>query len=260
MNTKYPIILVHGIIIKDIGLIKSFGKIDSNLKAKGFKVYKSKIDGFATIENNALALKKEIDRLIDKWGCGKVNIIAHSKGGLDAKYMIQNLGMEDKVASLTTLCTPHKGSPIASSILKSPRWILKFLAFWINLFYRIFGDKNPDSLTVCEELAQVDENSSEVFDTCKTYCQSYSSKLEDSKDDFVMGLPHKFYNKFTNGAENDGLVSPDSASSFGEYKGKAIEGSWSHSEIVDFMVKKKKREKVYSFYYKICENLIAKGF
>ena len=32
MNTKYPIIFVHGIAIRDLFFIKSFGRIDSNLK------------------------------------------------------------------------------------------------------------------------------------------------------------------------------------------------------------------------------------
>ena len=56
MNTRYPIILVHGIAIKDFLFIKSFGKIDKVLSKQGYKVYKSKIDGFGTIENNAGAV------------------------------------------------------------------------------------------------------------------------------------------------------------------------------------------------------------
>ena len=109
MNTKYPIILVHGIIIKDIKFIKSFGNIDRILKIQGHHVYKSNVDGVGTIENNASMLKEEILSILEKEKVDKVNIIAHSKGGLDSKYMIQQLGMEDHVASLTTLCTPHKG-------------------------------------------------------------------------------------------------------------------------------------------------------
>jgi len=43
----------------------------------------------------------------------KVLIIAHSMGGLDARYMISRLGMEEHVAALLTVCTPHRGSPYA---------------------------------------------------------------------------------------------------------------------------------------------------
>jgi triacylglycerol lipase len=42
----------------------------------------------------------------------KIHIIAHSMGGLDARLLIsRNLkGLRDRIASLTTLCTPHEGS------------------------------------------------------------------------------------------------------------------------------------------------------
>lgn len=260
MNTKYPIVLVHGIAIKDFLFVKSFGQIDRILRIEGFSVYKSKIDGFGTIENNANKLKEEIENILKEYNVDKVNIIAHSKGGLDCKYLIQNLGMEDKVASLTTLCTPYKGSPIASGILKAPRWILKFIAFWINLWYRIFGDKKPDCLKVCEELAQtpnIEEETIKISD--KVYCQSYSSKMKRSRDDFIMGIPLMFSRYFENGKDSDGLVPVDSAK-MGEYKGDAMDDSISHSEIIDFMVKKKKRDKIYAFYSGICEDLKNRGF
>ena len=260
MKTKYPIILVHGIVIKDIFFIKSFGRIDKNLRKNGYTVYKSNVDGFGTIENNAEILKKEIMEVIEKEKCEKVNIIAHSKGGLDSKYMITNLGMEDKVASLTTLCTPHKGSPIASNILRLPNWMLKLIAFWLNFWYRIFGDKHPDSLTVCKQLAKKKDIEIETLNISdKVYCQSYSTKMEKAKDDFIMGIPLIFFHYFEKDVESDGLVS-SSSSIFGDYKGQAIDESISHSEITDFFVSKKKKEKIYAFYDELCRDLINRGF
>ena len=260
MTTKYPIILVHGIIIKDFLFVKSFGQIDRILKVFGFTVYKSRVDGFGTIENNAQILKDEILKIIEETKCEKVNIIAHSKGGLDSKYMIQELGMEDYVASLTTLCTPHKGSPIATGILKFPRWMLKFVAFWINLWYRIFGDKHPNTLKVCEQLAKIDSIEMDTLNfNKKVYCQSYSTKMKRAREDFVMGIPFMFFRHFEKGTESDGLVGKDSAR-FGDYKGEAIEDSISHSEIIDFMVKRKKKDKIYAFYSTLCEDLKARGY
>jgi hypothetical protein len=101
MKTKYPIILVHGIALKDFKFLKSFGEIDRILRIQGYSVYKAKTDGFGSIANNAMQLKEEIVKILEAEGVDKVNIIAHSKGGLDSKYMIENLGMEDYVASLT---------------------------------------------------------------------------------------------------------------------------------------------------------------
>ncbi len=255
MATKYPIVLVHGIVMKDILFFRAFGRIEKVLKEEGNTVYVSKIDGFGTTKTNALALKEEILSLIEKEGCEKVNIIAHSKGGLDSKRMINEFQMEDKVASLTTLCTPHQGSPVASGILKLPKWMLLVVDFWLNFWYRIFGDKHPNALEVCRELALSEESAEELISD-KVYCQSYSAVLEKSRDDFIMGIPLMF-SRCWDDRESDGLV-PSESSRFGSYRGR-VEGSVSHTEIVDFMVKKKKRERIFAFYRELCKELEEKG-
>ena len=51
----------------------------------------------------------------------RVVIIAHSMGGLDARYMISRLGMDDRVTALVTITTPHRGSPYADWCLHAPR-------------------------------------------------------------------------------------------------------------------------------------------
>ena len=156
MKTRYPIILVHGLGMRDTFFMKSWGRIDKVLRDQGYTVYKSHADAFGSVKTNAAQLKLEITAVLEANGTDKVNIIAHSKGGLDARYMIRELGMAPRVASLTTLCTPHRGSPIASFILRFPRFAVKYAAFWFDTVYRILGDKQPDSFTACEELKQTD--------------------------------------------------------------------------------------------------------
>ncbi len=259
MATKYPILLVHGIMLKDIAFIKAFGKIEKILRAEGYDVYTSQIDGLGTTETNAKQLCEEITHILTQTGAKKINLIAHSKGGLDSKRMITDHAMEDRVASLTTLCTPHKGSPIATALLKLPRFIIAIINFWLNFWYRIFGDKHPNALEVCRELALIDhiEESTLGFSD-KVYCQSYSSTLKKSKDDFVMGIPLMFSHYYED-KPSDGLVSADS-SRFGNYRGDCTDISVSHSEIVDFMAKKKKREKIFAFYTELCRELSKNGF
>lgn len=260
MQTKYPIVLVHGMALKDWHFIKSFGEIDRILRIQGYHVYKAKIDGFGTIETNAMQLKEEILKILAKEGVEKVNIIAHSKGGLDSKYLITNLNMEDKIASLTTLCTPHQGSPIATNILRAPRWILKIIAFFIDTFFRIFGDKHPNSLKVCEELKRSENIAIETLNISrKTYCQSFSSSMEKITDDWVQAIPLAFSRYFEKGVDTDGLVPHDSAI-FGVYKGNCADGSYSHSQITDWMLPKKKKDKLYHFYSALCEELVYMGF
>lgn len=247
--------------MKEIRYVHAFGKIDRVLKNEGFSVYVAKHDGFGTIENNALQIKDEILKILEKENCNKVNIIAHSKGGLDCKYLIKELGMEDYVASLTTICTPHKGSPIASGFLKFPNWILRIIAFWLNLFYRILGDKHPDSLAVCKQLQRVDAIQDETKGfSDKVYCQSYSSRMEKIKDDFVMSAPYIISHFFEKDKLTDGMVPEDSAV-WENYRGQADEETpLSHGEIICLLTTKKKKEKVYEFWTKICIDLAQKGF
>ncbi|MBQ7455561.1 MAG: hypothetical protein IJS53_03885 [Clostridia bacterium] len=178
MKTRYPIVLVHGLGMKDTFFMRSFGRIDRLLRVQGYEVYKSRVDGMGTVAGNAAQLKREIDEILRRAHAEKVNIIAHSKGGLDAKYMIRRLGMAGRVASLTTLCTPHRGSPIASFVLRFPRFLLRIAAFFVNAFYRLLGDRAPDSLTACEELRRVERVDQETLNVSGgVFCQSFSSAV-----------------------------------------------------------------------------------
>ena len=259
MSSKYPIILVHGIAAKQLKILNAFGKIGHELEKEGYKVYIADTDGFGSIENNAAQLKKFIQRVMEETGAEKVNIIGHSKGGLDSKYMITKLGMEDKVASLTTLCTPHKGSIIASKIWKLPMPIKKIIAFFIDMFYCLFlGDKHPDSLRACDQLREVDEVEETLQFSYKVYCQSYSTNISSMKDCFVMALPMKLQHHFEI-YDNDGMVSEESAQ-FGCYRGKCLDIPVSHIQIIDLFSKKSQKEQIYAFYKKVCLELSEMGF
>ena len=259
MSSKYPIILVHGLAAKQLRILNAFGQIGEELKKEGYTVYISDNDGFGSVENNAEQLKRFIEKVLKDTGAEKVNIIAHSKGGLDSKYMITKLGMEDKVASLTTLCTPHKGSIIASKIWDLPMPIKKILAFFIDMFYCLFlGDKHPDSMRACEQLRSVDAGEDTLQFSYKVYCQSYSTGISDIKDCFIMALPMMIQHHYEI-PDNDGVVSEESAQ-FGCYRGKCLDIPVSHVQIIDLFSKKSQKEQIYSFYKKVCRELSEMGF
>jgi len=167
--------------------------------------------------------------------------------------------MRDKVASVTFLCTPHKGSEIATKLYALPKIVRGFIVFWLNFWYRIFGDKHPNVLEACRQLTASKED---VLDGIGAhdgiFMQSYSTVLEKSSDDFIMGIPLYFSRRYEQD-ESDGLVSVES-SKFASYNGHCIEESVSHTEIVDFMVKKDKKEKIYEFYKTLCADLEQRGY
>ncbi len=64
------------------------------------------------------SLKDMIDEILEKTGSEKIDIVAHSMGGLISKYYIKNYG-QDKVDDFIDITTPHLGSPDALKILMS---------------------------------------------------------------------------------------------------------------------------------------------
>lgn len=259
MPCRYPVILVHGIAAKQLRVFNAFGRIGHKLAESGERVYIADTDGFGTIEGNAEQLRAFVLRVLEACEVDKVNIIAHSKGGLDAKYMITHLGMEEHVASLTTLCTPHRGSIIASRIWQLPQWIKRTCAFFIDTTYRLLlRDKAPNSMRACEQLLYRHEDDETVAFSHAVYAQSYSSTLHRGKDCFLMSIPRYLYKKYED-IDNDGLVCSHSAR-FAHYRGECLDISVSHVQIIDLFAKRSQREKIYAFYLGICRELSEMGF
>jgi triacylglycerol lipase len=92
--------------------LEYFKGIASCLSAHGFEVYTTHVSFAAGVEQRSRDLRDAING-IPSLGKAKFHIIAHSMGGLDARHMIVNLGLADRVSSLTTIGTPHLGTSFA---------------------------------------------------------------------------------------------------------------------------------------------------
>ena len=126
----FPIVLVHGIARFDIlaviirdklnlpddGHKDYFKGIRNHLEENGFTVSAPNLDFSGSIDLRAEELSKHVNEVLQRTGNQKVHIIAHSMGGLDARHMIVDKGMADRVATLTTIGTPHLGTPVADRI------------------------------------------------------------------------------------------------------------------------------------------------
>jgi triacylglycerol lipase len=116
-----PIVLHHGLLGSGdiaIGPVKLsyFRGIDRAIAARGHPVIVSRVHPTGSIELRARQLKVNILRGLKQLGLPRntrVLVIAHSMGGLDARYMIAELGMADRVAGLLSITTPHRGSSYA---------------------------------------------------------------------------------------------------------------------------------------------------
>jgi triacylglycerol lipase len=83
------------------------------LSAAGHQVYKAEVPATDSVAVRAAVLATEIDAFLLESGATDLHIIAHSMGGLDARYAITTLGYASKIKSLTTISSPHRGTPLA---------------------------------------------------------------------------------------------------------------------------------------------------
>lgn len=109
----FPIVLAHGFSgFRNIGPIDYFYGVAQKLRADGHVVYVSQVVPYQTSEFRGKQLADYISQVVlPQTGAKRVNIIGHSQGGLDARYAVTLLG--DKVASVTTVATPHHGTEVA---------------------------------------------------------------------------------------------------------------------------------------------------
>lgn len=85
--TKYPILLVHGVFFRDYKYVNYWGRIPKELETNGAKLYYGNHESAAAIMDSAKELRDRIKKIVVETGCEKVNIIAHSKGGLDSRLI-----------------------------------------------------------------------------------------------------------------------------------------------------------------------------
>lgn len=258
--SKYPIILVHGIGAKDSNFF--WGRIPKKMQNMGLKVFLGNTDSWGSIESNAISLSKTVDYVLNLCQCEKVNIIAHSKGGLDSRFLISSLNYAEKIASLTTISTPHHGSEIVDYIFENKSTYSPISKRIISLIVRLYGDKSPEPYKIIAELTTkslIDFNLRNL-NSEKVYYISYCTFMKNSIDDLSYFLTYRYLKKAV--GDNDGIVSVASAQ-WGEdcilIKGKDGNGI-SHSEIVDIKRKSISGIDIPDVYLNIADKLTIMGF
>ena len=112
-NSKLPVLLIHG-YMADASV---WNKWVDLLKKDGISAYpitfKQSDDKCGSAAEHAKELSKIIGQIKDETGQNKVNIVGHSKGGLDARVYLANETKD--VANLVMIGTPNAGSPLAES-------------------------------------------------------------------------------------------------------------------------------------------------
>ena len=263
-KTKYPILLVHGVFFRDFRYLNYWGRIPKELKRNGAAVYYGQQQSAASVEDSGRELAARIRAILDETGCEKVNIIAHSKGGLDSRAAIAHAGCAPYVATLTTINTPHRGCIYAEYLLnKVPEAARQKVAAAYNATLKRLGDENPDFLAAVTDLTESaclarNETTPDMPGVLYESVMSYCRKARHGK--FPLNATYPVVKHFD--GKNDGLVSVDSAKwgtrfTLLEPVGKR---GISHGDVVDLNRENIPGFDVREFYVNLAADLKKRGY
>lgn len=262
--TKYPILMVHGVFFRDFRYLNYWGRIPKELEKNGAVIYYGNHQSAASVADSGRELAQRIKEIVRDTGCEKVNLIAHSKGGLDCRYALCNLGVGEMAASLTTINTPHRGCEFADYLLsKIPEKQKLAVARTYNAALKKLGDFHPDFLAAVEDLTAeaCRKFNEETKDVDGVFYQSVGTAMRVARGGrFPLNLTHRLVRIFD--GENDGLVGKASFPWGERYEYLTIEGNRgiSHGDMIDLNRENLPEFDVREFYVQLVRDLKERGF
>ncbi len=263
-DTRYPILMVHGVFFRDFRYLNYWGRIPKELVRNGARIYYGNHQSAASVADSGAELKARILEIIAQTGAEKLNVIAHSKGGLDMRYAVSKLGMDTYVASLTTINTPHRGCIFADYLLsRIPAALQQRVAAAYHAALKKAGDENPDFLAAVNDLTASAclAFNQEVLDMPGVYYQSVGSRLNrPSAGRFPLNFSYHLVKYFD--GPNDGLVAESSFPWGADYRLLTVDGARgiSHGDMIDLNRENIPGFDVREFYVSLVHKLKEKGF
>ena len=263
-KTKYPLLLVHGVFFRDSKALNYWGRTPETLIQNGAEIYYGDQQSALSVIDSAHEIAGRIEEIIRRTGAEKVNIIAHSKGGLDCRYAISNLGMDKYVASLTTVNTPHHGCLFVEHLFnKIAPSVREKMALAYNTALKKIGDKSPDFLAAVGDLrnSRVEELNAVTPDMEGVFYQSCGSMARKAKSGrFPLNVSYPLVKKY-DGA-NDGLVATESMKWGDNFRLVSVKGKRgvTHADMIDLNRENVPGFDVREFYVGVVSDLKNRGF
>jgi triacylglycerol lipase len=244
--------------VRDGKNVGTWGRIPQFLRDYGVDLYFGGTDAWGVYKTNAALLKERVDLVLRETGKERVNIIGYSTGGIDARYMIWKYNMGGRVASLTTLSTPHQGSELADLVFRQKIVYTRFGRAVIGGFGKHNGDAEPAAyeLGLSYTKEAMEEFNNLVLPDPRVYYLAVYSTMKNSWDDPLFGWTRWYINR--KAGVNDGIVSEKSTRWYGEMIG--VGDQMSHLEIVDYRKNNTYGADVFEIYTAILERLEQHGF
>src|SRR5262245_45286604 len=141
-KTKYPIVLAHGLGGFDelFGVLDYWYGIPFALTSGGAQVFVTTVSQLNSTQARGEQLLAQVQQIVAITGKPKVNLIGHSHGGLDVRYVAAV--RPDLVASVTSVGSPHKGADLADFLrahVQNGSFTEDVLAFFANSLGTVIG-------------------------------------------------------------------------------------------------------------------------
>ncbi|CAF3606094.1 hypothetical protein SNK03_003372 [Fusarium graminearum] len=267
---KYPIVLAHGLFgFAELSLSPYFPSVEywhgirDALTAQGATVLTPAVPPSSSIADRAAALRSALEAHAP--APEAVTIVAHSMGGLDARYMLSHLEpLPVRVAALVTVATPHRGSAFADYLLDEE---VSPVHHYLPQLYKTLerAGLGTAAFSQLTRRYMAEEFNPSTPDQPDVRYFSYGAAVERPALLSPFRHPHAVMTQAE--GPNDGLVSVES-SSWGTYKGTLLGVShldlinWSNR--VGWTVREwmgiKKNFNAIAFYLDIADMLAKEGF
>lgn len=262
---KHALVFLHGFMAGN--RIGNFAGVKKHFEAKGCKVLVAEVSPVNSIEFRGQQLAEQIKKFIGNDSSSKVNVIAHSQGGLDARYAISKLGLSTHVASLSMLSTPNYGTPVADVAIGLAGDQISQLAigFLLNMMSSVSNSSpgsSNDSRKAIESLAASnvkDKFNPATPDVSGVFYQSWAARSgRGTSDQMKLILDFSWGLVQARAGENDGVV-PVSSARWGEYRG-VVDAD--HLDLVGVKLEDKARSKFdhLGFLDTLSAELATKGY
>lgn len=240
INKKYetpknPLVFCHGLLGFDVlgprniapMQISYWRGVREVLESNGAEVMICRVPATASIKDRATILMEQIEK---QYEGRTVNLIGHSMGGLDCRYLISVLKpTKFSVCSLTTISTPHRGSPFADYVIDNVIGrdrLPQLLGMMESLNLPNSGDGSAFAALGTRAMRVFN---TEVIDDPNVHYYSWGASCDPGLLD-TFRWPHNVI--YAKEGPNDGLVSVYSAR-WGEYRGTLL--GVNHLEMVGWV-------------------------
>jgi triacylglycerol lipase len=197
LQLRNPIVLIHGLGARShYGPVDYFYGLPPLLRAAGNQLLVANLKPWGNIDFRSKQLRAQIHKAFPD--AEKVNLVGHSMGGLDARFLASQKDFSDRVASVTTIGTPNRGSVAADLVLKLVE---------SDGFLKVRGGFGQISARYCTEIFN-----REFPDAENVAYFSATSSIPEPIADFCLPffrIPYRIIKRYQ--GDNDGFVAVESA-------------------------------------------------